>query len=100
MPRMPLKQLAARALRGVAWRLERPRRSRRRRAARPQDVGALIRADSAPGSRAASWFFEQFPRFYRTSSTAPATARLNLRYEAIFGQNRDIFAGAPVLDLA
>lgn len=53
-----------------------------------------------PGSRAASWFFEQFPRFYLTSSTAPTTARLNLRYEAIFGENRDIFAGASVLDLA
>lgn len=26
--------------------------------------------------------------------------RLNLRYEAIFGENRDIFAGASVLDLA
>lgn len=47
-----------------------------------------------------SWFFEQFPRFYRTSSTAPDTARLNLRYEAIFGENRDIFADASVLDLA
>jgi Methyltransferase domain len=57
-------------------------------------------ADSAPGSRTASWFFEQFPRFYRTSSTAPSTARLNLRYEAIFGENRDIFANASVLDLA
>jgi len=52
------------------------------------------------GSRAASWFFERYPRFYWTSSTAPATARLNLRYEAIFGENRDIFAGASVLDLA
>jgi hypothetical protein len=100
MARMPLKQQAARALRGVAWRLERPRRSRRRQAAWPQDVGALVRTDSAPGSRAASWFFEQFPRFYRTSSTAATTARLNLRYEAIFGENRDIVHGASVLDLA
>jgi len=100
MARMSLKQQAARALRGVAWRLERPRRNRRRQAAPPQDVGAPIRTDSAPGSRAASWFFEQFPQFYRTSSTAPTTARLNLRYEAIFGENRDIFAGASVLDLA
>jgi Methyltransferase domain len=100
MARMPLKQQAARALRGVAWRLERPPRSWRRQAAPPQDVGALMRADSAPGSRTASWFFEQFPRFYLTSSTAPTTAPLNLRYEAIFGENRDIFDGAPVLDLA
>ena len=60
----------------------------------------LFGAGSAPGSCTASWFFEKFPRFYMTSSTAAATTRLNLRYEAIFGQNRDIFAGAPVLDLA
>jgi len=99
MARMPLRQQAARALRGVAWRIERPPRSRRRRAAPPHDTDALIRADSAPGSRTASWFFEQFPRFYRTSSTAATTGRLNLRYEAIFGENRDIFAGALVLDL-
>jgi 16S rRNA G966 N2-methylase RsmD len=100
MARMSLKQQAARALRGVLWRLERPPKSRRRQVAPPPDVGALIRNDSAPGSRTASWFFEQFPRFYRTSSTAPDTARLNLRYEAIFGENRDIFEGASVLDLA
>lgn len=60
----------------------------------------LIRGDSAPGSRTASWFFEGFPRFYLTSSTAPTTARLNLRYEAIFGENRDVFGGVSVLDLA
>ena len=62
-------------------------------------MGALNRTDSAPGSRTASWFFEQFPRFYLTSSTAATTARLNLRYEAIFGDNRDVFAGASILDL-
>jgi Methyltransferase domain len=100
MARMSLKQQAARALRGVAWRIERPREVRRRRAAPPPGVGAVPGTDSAPGSRPASWFFEQFPRFYLTSSTGPATARLNLRYEAIFGENRDIFAGARVLDLA
>jgi hypothetical protein len=99
MARMSLKQQSARALRGVAWRIERPPRSHRRQAAPPQEAGALIR-DSAPGSRTAQWFFEQFPRFYVTSSTAPTTARLNLRYEAIVGENRDIFAGASVLDLA
>jgi Methyltransferase domain len=101
MARMSLKQQTARALRGVAWRIERPPSSRRRQAPPPsQDVGAPVGADSAPGSRKASWFFEQFPRFYLTSSTAPTTARLNLRYEAIFGENRDIFDGASVLDLA
>jgi hypothetical protein len=100
MSRMSLKHQAARALRGVVWRLERPPKSRRRQAAPPQDAGALIRTDSAPGSRTASWFFDQFPRFYRTSRTATTTTRLNLRYEAIFGENRDIFADASVLDLA
>ena len=83
MARMSVRQQAARALRAAAWRIERPPRSRRRQAAPPLDPGALMRADSAPGSRPASWFFEQFPRFYWTSSTAPTTARLNLRYEAI-----------------
>ena len=86
-------------MRGVAWRIERPPRSRRRQAAPPQDAGALNSTDSVPGSRAATWFFEQFPRFYLTSSTHPTTARLNLRYEAIFGENRDVFEGASVLDL-
>jgi hypothetical protein len=100
MARMSLRQQAARALRGVARRIERPPRRLRRQAAPPQDRAALIGTDSAPGSRTASWFFEQFPRFYYwTSSTAATTARLNLRYEAIFGENRDIFEGAPVLDL-
>jgi hypothetical protein len=99
MARMSLKKQSARALRGVAWRIDRPPRSRRRQPAPPRGTGALIR-DSAPGSRTTSWFFEQFPRFYVTSSTGLTTARLNLRYEAIVGENRDIFAGASVLDLA
>jgi hypothetical protein len=98
---MSLKWQAARALRGVAWRLERPPGIRQGQATPPpQETGALLRTDSAPGSRTASWFFEKFPRFYWTSSTAPTTARLNLRYEAIFGENLDIFTGASVLDLA
>jgi hypothetical protein len=100
MARMSLRQQAARALRGVAWRIERPPIHLRRQAAAPRDAGPIVGTDSAPGSRAASWFFEQFPRFYLTSSTAPTTARLNLRYEAIFGENREIFEGASVLDLA
>lgn len=100
MARVSLRQQAARALRGVAWRIERPSRSLRRHAAAPpQDAGTLTGTGSAPGSRTASWFFERFPRFYRTSSTAVTTARLNLRYEAIFAENRDIFEGVSVLDL-
>jgi predicted nicotinamide N-methyase len=45
-------------------------------------------------------FFDRFPRFYETSETAAYRGRLNLRYEAIFAENRDIFAGARVLDIA
>jgi SAM-dependent methyltransferase len=96
-----LRYQVARGLRAAAWRIERPSRSRRRQAAQPrQAVGAAYSPDSEPGSRKVSWFFEQFPRFYWTSSTAPTTARLNLRYEAILAENRDIFEGASVLDLA
>jgi hypothetical protein len=98
---MSLKVQSARALRAVAWRIERPSRSLRRQpVAPPIDLSALNPTESMPGSRTASWFFEQYPRFYRTSGTAPTTARLNLRYEAIFGENRDLFAGASVLDIA
>ncbi len=45
-------------------------------------------------------FFEAHPRFYESSNTAPKWGRLNLRYEAIFAENRDIFDGARVLDIA
>jgi methyltransferase family protein len=45
-------------------------------------------------------FFDEHPRFYETSETSPYRGRLNLRYEAIFAENREIFAGARVLDLA
>jgi hypothetical protein len=100
MARVSLTQQAARVLRAVAWRIERPSRSLRRQTSPRPDAATPVGTDSAPGSRTASWFFERFPRFYWTSSTAPTTTRLNLRYEAIFGENRDIFDGAAVLDLA
>jgi SAM-dependent methyltransferase len=45
-------------------------------------------------------FFDDYPRFRQTSQVAASKARLNLRYEAIIGANRDILAGARVLDLA
>lgn len=54
----------------------------------------------APGTAEVSWFFDAYPRFYETSRTGRARGRLNLRYEAIFGENRDLFEGARVLDLA
>jgi hypothetical protein len=100
MSGMSLRQQAARALRAAAWRIERPAGIRRRPATKQQDAGPGTAAESAPGSRPASWFFEQYPRFYTTSSTAPTTARLNLRYEAIIADNRDVLGGASVIDLA
>lgn len=45
-------------------------------------------------------FFDEYPRFYETSQTTPDRGRLNLRYEAIFAENREIFEGARVLDIA
>jgi hypothetical protein len=38
--------------------------------------------------------------FYETSRTTPDWWRLNLRHEAIFTANQDLFAGARVLDIA
>jgi tRNA1(Val) A37 N6-methylase TrmN6 len=45
-------------------------------------------------------FFDDYPRFYESSETGPSRHRLNLRHEAIFAENRDIFADAHVLDIA
>jgi hypothetical protein len=45
-------------------------------------------------------FFEQFPRFVETSETGPWLDRLNARYVALIHSNREIIAGARVLDLA
>lgn len=45
-------------------------------------------------------FFDDHPRFLETSTVIPKPDRLNLRYEAIFAANKDVFDGARVLDLA
>src|SRR5205814_1234121 len=76
-----------------------PRRKVRRTAPRGR-MTALGRAESEPGSRVASMFFDRYSRFYETSQTTPYRGRLNLRYEAIFAENRDVFDGATVLDIA
>ena len=60
-----------------------------------------IPSDSEPGSRVVSTgFFDQFPQFADTSDTASHPMRLNLRHQAIFGDNSDVFEGARVLDIA
>ncbi len=65
----------------------------------PKPPAAQLR--SAPGERRlVSNFFDRYPIFYETSGTAPTPGRLNLRYDAIFEQNREVFAGARVLDIA
>ncbi len=62
--------------------------------------GRPSKSPSAPGSRRTTAFFDDYPRFFETSKTTPYRSRLNLRYDAIFTENREIFAGARVLDIA
>jgi hypothetical protein len=45
-------------------------------------------------------FFDEYPRFYETSETGGSSDRLNLRYEAIIGENADVFPDAQVMDIA
>ena len=45
-------------------------------------------------------FAEDYPRFAEVSDLTPQPHRMNERYEAVFASNRDILAGARVLDLA
>lgn len=45
-------------------------------------------------------FFDAFPRFVETTETGRWTDRLNARYLALIHANRDVIAGASVLDLA
>jgi len=80
-----------------------PRPVQAAKAAQPKKAAppTLVEAaTSAPGSRLASNFFDGYPRFYETSETSPYRGRLNLRYEAIFAENRDLFEGKRVLDIA
>ena len=67
----------------------------------PQKRSWVVPSTSEPGSRVVtSGFFDEFPRFYETSETFAFPSRLNLRHEAIFGENRDVFEGQRVLDIA
>jgi hypothetical protein len=61
----------------------------------------LPSSPSEPGSRkVTSGFFDKYPLFYESSETATHPGRLNLRHQAMFGDNLDIFEGARVLDIA
>src|SRR4051795_7628198 len=76
-------------------------RSRDRAAPDPRNHPAGPPSEAPLGSRAVEQgFFERFPRFYETSETSSFPWRLNLRHEAIFGEDGDLFAGARVLDVA
>lgn len=45
-------------------------------------------------------FFDDHPEFCETSETASSPHRLNMRHQAMIEANRDVLAGARVLDLA
>ena len=45
-------------------------------------------------------FFDSFPAFGETSRTGASLARINARYRVLIHENRDLFDGARVLDLA
>jgi hypothetical protein len=85
----------ARLMGPLRARLRQARKARRERALR-----AAIAPRRPPGTAHASMFFDSFPRFYETSKTSAHRGRLNLRYEAIFGENHDLFGGARVIDIA
>jgi hypothetical protein len=90
---MSLSTTTARVLRSAARRLE------------PAPPPAASRLPdsyrSEPGSRVASYFFRDYRRFYTTGEAGiMSKPRLNLRYEAIIAENKDLFEGARVLDIA
>ena len=91
---MSLASRTARVLRGAARRLDRSGSD-----GTPARLPDAFR--SGPGTRVSSNFFEDHPRFYATGEAGLSSKpRLNLRYEAIFAENRDLFEGARVLDIA
>jgi hypothetical protein len=80
-------------------------RSRKQnRTPKPESDGPFIgnapKARAEPGTRKVKPFFDDYPRFFETSVTTPYRDRLNSRYDAIFEQHRDVFAGKRVLDIA
>ena len=57
----------------------------------------MIRLKKHPRSHG---FFDSYPRFYSTSSTAAAPDRLNQRHRALIETNAGIISGRRVLDIA
>src|SRR5215217_6564807 len=95
---MTVSETTARILRGAARRLNPSSTGPRPRPAAPQLPDSYR---TEPGTRVASYFFEDYPRFYSTGDAGiQSKPRLNVRYEAIFGENKDLFQGARVLDIA
>jgi ubiquinone/menaquinone biosynthesis C-methylase UbiE len=95
---MSLLGTSARVLRGAARRLDPPSTRPAPRSATPQLPDSYR---SGPGTRVASNFFQDYRRFYSTGTAGvKAKRRLNLRYEAILEENKDLFQGARVLDIA
>lgn len=63
--------------------------------------GKLPKSSSEPGSRVlGTGFFDEHTVFYDSTEIGANFARLNLRYEAIFTENRDVLAGKRVLDIS
>jgi hypothetical protein len=91
---------AARAMRARGGRVKRVLRRRAESKLDNKDARPALEPRRAPGTARASMFFDAFPRFYETSKTGAFRGRLNMRYEAIFGENRDLFPGARVIDIA
>ncbi len=68
-----------------------------------REPGAATTAEApgpTPSRRLDRGFFDAYPRFFETSQTSAQPWRLNLRHEAIFGDNAEVFPGARVLDIA
>ena len=76
-------------------------RGRPRRPPGARRPAPALTSTSRPGSRRLSQgFFDRYPAFFETSETSSYRWRLNLRHEAIVSENRDLLAGARVLDIA
>ena len=90
-----LRKRVTRRLRRVSWKIGGP--------SPPAPPQKRSRWCLRPRSRAPEWsprVFDEFPRFYETSETFAYPNRLNLRHEAIFGENKEVFEGQRVLDIA